>query len=116
MMLNFVSATVTDKKREIGILRAVGARAADVFLIFFTEAFVVAMINFVLAGIATGVATVYINLALRQELGFSLTLLHFGLRQVGLIFAVSLAVALIGTLLPASKIARKTPVDAMRDK
>ena len=74
------------------------------------------MINFVLAGIATGVATVYINLALRQELGFSLTLLHFGLRQVGLIFAVSLAVALIGTLLPASKIARKTPVDAMRDK
>ena len=116
MMLNFVSATVTDKKREIGILRAVGARAADVFLIFFTEAFVVAIINFVLAGIATGVATVYINLALRQELGFSLTLLHFGLRQVGLIFAVSLAVALIGTLLPASKIARKTPVDAMRDK
>ena len=116
MMLNFVSATVTDKKREIGILRAVGARAADVFLIFFTEAFVVAMINFVLAGIATGVATVYINLAIRQELGLALTLLHFGVRQVGLIFAVSLAVALIGTLLPASKIAKKTPVDAMRDK
>lgn len=116
MMLNFVSATVTDKKREIGILRAVGARAADVFLIFFTEAFVVAMINFVLASIATGIATVYINLALRQELGLALTLLHFGVRQVGLIFAMSLAVALIGTLLPASKIAKKTPVDAMRDK
>ena len=116
MMLNFVSATVTDKKREIGILRAVGARAADVFLIFFAEAFVVAMLNFVLAAIATGIATVYINLAIRQELGFALTLLHFGLRQVGLIFAVSLVVAVLGTLLPASKIAKKTPVDAMRDK
>ena len=116
MMLNFVSATVTDKKREIGILRAVGARSADVFLIFFAEAFVVAMLNFVLAAIATGVATVYINLAIRQELGLALTLLHFGVRQVGLIFAVSLVVAVLGTLLPASKIAKKTPVDAMRDK
>ncbi len=116
MMLNFVSATVTDKKHEIGILRAVGARSADVFLIFFAEAFVVAMLNFVLAAIATGVATVYINLAIRQELGLALTLLHFGVRQVGLIFAVSLVVAVLGTLLPASKIAKKTPVDAMRDK
>ena len=116
MMLNFVSATVTDKKREIGILRAVGARSADVFLIFFAEAFVVAMLNFVLAAVATGIATAYINMAIRQELGFALTLLHFGVRQVGLIFVVSLAVAVLGTLLPASKIAKKTPVDAMRDK
>lgn len=116
MMLNFVSATVTDKKREIGILRAVGARASDVFHIFFSQAFVVAAINFLLAAVATFVATFNINLALRNELGFALTLLHFGVRQVLLILGVSVLVALIGTLLPAWKIAKKTPVDAMKDR
>ena len=116
MMLNFVSATVTDKKREIGILRAVGARASDVFHIFFSQAFVVAAVNFLLATIASLVATLNINLALRNELGFALTLLHFGVRQVLLILGVSVLVALIGTLLPAWKIAKKTPVDAMKDR
>lgn len=41
LLFNFISATVSCKRREIGVLRAVGARGADVFRIFLSESAVV---------------------------------------------------------------------------
>ena len=37
LLMNFISTSISYKKREIGILRAVGARSSDVFKIFFTR-------------------------------------------------------------------------------
>ncbi len=116
MMFNFISVSITNKKREIGILRAVGARSRDVFLIFFTEAFFIALVNFVLSTILSFAGILAINLIIRNELGFDLTLFSFDLRQILLLLAVSVAVAIISSFLPVNKIARKTPIDAMRDR
>ncbi len=116
MMLNFISVSVTHKKKEIGILRALGARSSDVFSIFFSEAFFVALINFALASVAVFLASTFINSAIRTELGFPITLLHFGIRQILLVFGVSVLVAFIGSFFPVNKIARKNPIDAMRDR
>ena len=44
MLSNFISVSISNKKREIGILRAVGARSLDVFKIFFSESFVIGLI------------------------------------------------------------------------
>lgn len=54
MLANFIATSISYKKQEIGILRAIGSRSNDVFRIFFSESFVIAMINFVLA--STGAA------------------------------------------------------------
>ena len=116
MMLNFISASVTYKKKEIGILRAIGARSSDVFAIFFSEAFIIALINFALSALGVFVASYFINDAVRNELGFPITLLHAGIRQVLLVFAVSLGVAFVGSFFPVRKIARKNPIDAMKDR
>ena len=116
MMLNFISVSVTYKKKEIGILRALGARSSDVFSIFFSEAFFIALINFTLATVAVFVASYVINNAVRTELGFPITLLHAGVRQIALVFAVSVGVAFIGSFLPVRKIAKKNPIDAMKDR
>ena len=116
MMLNFISASVTYKKKEIGILRAIGARSSDVFAIFFSEAFFIALINFVLASAGILTASYFINDAVRNELGFPITLLHTGIRQVLLVFGVSMVVAFVGSFFPVRKIARKNPIDAMKDR
>ncbi len=116
MMFNFISVSITNKKREIGILRALGARSRDVFLIFFTEAFFVAIINFILSVIFSFAGVFAINLIIRNELGFNLTLFSFDLRQIVLLFAVSVVVAFVSSFLPTNGIARKTPIDAMRDR
>ncbi len=115
MLMNFISVSISYKRREIGILRAVGARSSDVFKIFFCEAFIIALINYILSVIATIAATTVFNNIVRGE-GINVTLLHFGIRQVILMFIISLAVAAIASFLPVWNIARKKPVDAIKNK
>lgn len=116
MMMNFISTSISYKKREIGILRAVGARGSDVFGIFFNESAIIALINFVLAALGTMGACIGLNSVIRNELGFPITILSLGIRQVALIFAVSLLAAFVASLLPVMKIARKRPIDAIQNR
>ncbi len=114
MLTNFISTSIVYKRREIGILRAVGARGSDVYGIFAIESVIIALINFVLSTIATGVITAVIGSSFRSEYHISISILNFGLRQVGLIFGVAVAVALIASFLPTFRISRQRPVDAIK--
>ena len=114
LLLNYITISISYKKREIGILRAIGARGMDVFKIFFSEAFIIAIINFVLAFIGCFVACYFINRMFRVDYGFLLTVLHVGIRQLILMFLVSLVVAIISSFIPVYLTARKKPIDAIR--
>ena len=116
MLSNFIASSVAFKKREIGILRAVGARSSDVFRIFFNESAIVAFINFVLSSVATAVAVYFINDSLRSGVGLSITIFNFSIRQIGLLLLISFFVAFVASFLPVFKIARKKPVDAISNK
>ena len=116
MLSNFIAISISYKKQEIGILRAIGSRSNDVFRIFFAESFIIAMINFVLSAIGVGVVTFIINTAFRMELGVLITVLTFNVRQIVLLFVVSVLVAFLASYIPVKKIASKRPIDAIRDK
>ncbi len=116
MLFNFISVSISYKKREIGILRAVGARGADVFGIFFNESMIITLINWVLASAVTVIGATVINNSLRNTGGFSLTLLNVGIHQFVFILAIGIVVAFISTFLPVLKISRKRPIDAIRNK
>ena len=115
LLMNFISVSISYKRHEIGILRAVGARSSDVFKIFFSEAFIIALINYVLALIATITTIFFVNRAVRNE-GVNVTLLNFGIRQLALMFLISLGVAAIASFLPVWNIARRRPIDAIRNR
>ena len=116
MIFNFITISISYKKREIGILRAVGARSRDVFNIFFAESFIIAMIAFAFAISITFVVSIVINNTLANEYSLLIILLNPGVRQILLVLGVSLGVAFISTLLPVYKIAMKRPIDAIRDR
>ena len=116
MLSNFIATSIIYKKQQIGILRAIGARGSDVYRIFFAESFVIAMINFLLSASGTGVAVLLINHLIRSETGILVTILSFGLRQVLLLFAVSLLVAALVSFFPVMKIASQKPIDAIRGR
>ncbi len=116
MLANFIGTSISHKKQEIGILRAIGSRSNDVFRIFFSESFIIAMINFLLSAVGVFVATSIINAVIRKELGVLITVLNFGLRQILLLFVVSLFVATLASFLPVKKIASKKPIDAIRNR
>lgn len=116
MLSNFIASSISYKKQEIGILRAIGSRSNDVFRIFFSESFIIAMINFALSCIATGAATAAINGAIRHQAGILITVLNFGPRQIIMLFIISVAVAAIASFIPVYRIASKRPIEAIRNK
>lgn len=109
---NFISTSISQKKREIGILRAVGARSADVFKIFFSESFVIAAICIALSVALSIVACDLINKSLAEGLGASLFV--FGAPSLGVLIAVAFVTVLASTFLPVHNAARKKPVDSIR--
>ncbi len=115
LLAAFIGASVSRKKPEIGILRAIGARGADVFRIFFSESFLIAAFNALMASITTGLATLAINLGLRER-GLLVTVLHFGPRQILLLIVVSVGVAALASFFPVRRIAAKRPIDAINNR
>ena len=116
MLANFIATSVAHKKQEIGILRAIGSRSNDVFRIFFSESFIIAMINFVLSAAGVFAATMIINNYIRKDLGVLISLLTFGPRQILIILVLSILVAAAASFIPVKKIASKKPVDAIRNR
>ena len=115
LLMNFITISISYKRREIGVLRAIGARGMDVFRIFFNEAFIIAFINFAIASAASIAVCTLINNVIRTDYGFLITILNIGQRQVILMFAMSLLVAFLSSFVPVSSIAKKKPIDAIRN-
>ena len=113
---NFIAQSIMHKKMQIGILRAIGARSLDVFSIFFSESFFIAMINLALSFISTFSIAAAINSTVRVNYGFAVTVLPVGAKTLAVLFLICVGAAFVASFLPVWKIARKKPVDAIRNR
>lgn len=116
LMMNFIATSISYKKREIGILRGLGARKLDVVKIFTFESLVIAAINATLAILVTLPAVYLINLQLVKTLETNIVVLAFTLRQLLLVIAIAIASALLASILPVLGIAKKKPIDAINNR
>ncbi|MBE6663962.1 MAG: ATP-binding cassette domain-containing protein [Ruminococcaceae bacterium] len=112
LLSNFISMSINNKKREIGILRAVGARGSDVFKIFFSESFVITLICMIVSTALSIVLCIVLNKNIAPTLGASI--FNFGIPSFVMIVAVALITAIVATFLPVRKAARKKPVETIR--
>ena len=112
MLFNFISSSINSKIREIGILRAVGARGSDLFKIFFSESGLISLICTVLSIIAAFFVCMYMNNSLTENLGFKV--LNFGILNIGIIIVGALLIAVIGTFIPVLRASKRQPVDSIR--
>ena len=112
LLSNFISVSISNKKREIGILRAVGARGTDVFKIFFSESFTITAICIVLSTIFSIIVCGLINGETVNYIGASLFV--FGILSFIIMVLIALVTAIIATFLPVYNAAKKKPVDSNR--
>jgi ABC-type lipoprotein release transport system permease subunit len=113
---NTVLMAVTERTREIGTMRALGASTGDIFRIFWLESLLVCTVGGVL-GIAVAFAASRLTEAwLRTRLPFAPTdpLIRWEWGTAGLCLLAALAVGSLAGLLPAWRAARLAPMDAIR--
>lgn len=114
LMFQFISVSIASRKRQIGIMRALGAGERDVFRIFLYEGLFVAALNAVVScGMVFAVSLIASRiLADRYSLMFSL--LNPGVRQVALLVVLSFVVAFVSCICTYRRISRQRPVDVIR--
>ena len=112
MLLNFITVSVANKKKDIGILRAIGARKSDVFKIFFVESLFIAAICSLISIIGAFIAQFFMDRSFVQQIGISI--LQFSPITVGLIIAIAVTIAFIATIIPVISASRKPPVESIR--
>jgi hypothetical protein len=112
-------ASVRERTREIGVLRAVGATQSDVALVVLAEAAATGLAGGVFGVVLARVAGALFDRLARTALpDFPFkphSFFHFEARQMALGVAVALAAALLGAFLPARAAARLDPAKALTE-
>ena len=112
-VITFIS--VLERKKEIGILRAVGASKGNIRLVFNAETLIIGFVAGVIGVLITSVIVIVANVILNNLLGIvRLVVMPPGIPVVLVIISMSLTY--IAGLIPASAAARKAPVEALRSE
>lgn len=106
-VMNIMLVTVTERTREIGLLKAIGAKQQDILAQFLTEAVVITLLGGVI-GVIIGIGGAFL-VSLFVPIPFTISI-------PAILIAVGVA-ALVGIvfgLYPARRAAKLSPIDALR--
>ena len=107
-IMNIMLVSVTERTREIGIRKAIGAKKKNIMVQFLIEALMVTGMGGVI-GVVIGVSIIHFVLG-----GFSIVPEVYSLPWIVISLGVSVVVGVIFGLFPAYKAANLNPIEALR--
>ena len=112
MILVVLYISVVERTKEIGLLRAIGARSKDIKRIFVSEAFLIGITSGTIGLITAYVVSIVVNHFSMQIFEMNVMNLTIPYCVVGVL--LSTIVSMIAGLFPAQKAAKLDPVDSLR--
>ena len=109
-IMNIMTVAVTERTKEIGIRKAVGAKDSDILLQFLAEAMVISLMG--------GLIGIIISYAVAYLISFLYPTFHFSISHFAVLLAVVFAFS-IGTFFgvyPAYKASNLDPITALHDE
>lgn len=106
-LMNIMIVSVTERTREIGVRKALGAKKSTIAFQFFIETLLIGQLGG-LAGIVFGIL---VGFAFASAMDFAFVIPWGAIMAA---FATSFAVALVSGLYPAIKAAKLDPIEALR--
>ena len=111
---NFISISINDRQKDIGILRSLGASGGDVLTIFGIEGVLIALVNFLLAVLGMSILVMLTNYVFKNYYFYTyVTVIVISFRQILLLFFISFFAAFLGSFLQISKASRKKPAECI---
>ena len=104
---SLMTSTIMERAKEIGLMKALGARQWQIMLLFYLEA--------ASSGLAGGALGCIAGWGLAKAIGVMLfdAPLNFAWIVVPCVLVIAVLIALIGTWFPARRIARLYPVEVL---
>jgi len=112
-IMNIMLATVTERTREIGIRRALGAKRRDITTQFLVEAVVQTTIGG-LCGVVAGLGLLFLVPPLAWQLTGEKVPAGIDVRSIYMSVIVSIGVGVVFGLYPAWRAAKLDPIEALR--
>jgi len=107
--------SVLERTKEIGVLRALGARKKDITRVFNAETFIIGVFSGTLGIFVARLLVFPINLVIKNATDLENVAQLNPLHAIGLIL-LSLALTVLGGTIPAKMAAKKDPVEALRSE
>ena len=106
-IMNIMLVSVTERTREIGIRKAIGAQHADIMIQFLVEAMTISLTGGIIGMLLASILLSIIGDIIKITLSLS-----FPVAALAIIFSISIGI--IFGLYPANKAAKLKPIDALR--
>lgn len=107
--------SVLERTREIGVLRALGARKKDIARVFNAETFLIGAVSGLIGILTASFLTIPVNNIL-ERLTTLEDVAQLDIRHAILLALVSILLTMAGGYLPAGMAANKDPVKALRSE
>lgn len=105
-IMNIMLVTVTERTKEIGLMKALGYNYFDILTLFIVESVIISLFGGILGVVLGLAASMAVNSYLDIANIFPISLILLG-------FGISFAVGLISGVYPANKAAKMDPVEAL---
>ena len=117
LVINLISFSIANRKKEIGILSALGTSNKDITSIFLLETLIISAISFAILLVMVFVFAWAFNSILSRGylLNIVFPFLRVDLITVATLIAMSFGLLLLAALIPIRKIIKLKPIDAIRN-
>lgn len=112
MILVVLYMSVTERTKEIGVMKSIGARRKDIKRIFTSESFLIGVLSGILGILFNFVLTIIVWITLNHTIG--LAPISYRWWYFAVAMGVSIVISILSGLYPASKAAKLDPVESLR--
>ena len=112
-IINTMTTSVLERKREIGIMKAIGAKNNQIFMQFFIESGLLGLIGGIIGAMFGTILGIVGIAGINSFIGSELTF-HIDFWLISLVLLGSFSIGALAGIVPAMNAAKLNPVDALK--
>ena len=113
LLSTFIYTSITNNKKKIGILRAIGTSIKDCIDIFVIEDLMIGLFTFIFSALLLVITTNIMNIYISNSVGFYLKIFSFDYKIFIYIICAILLSIIISSILPIIRLSKMKPVEAI---